>query len=121
MDLDLENLTMTDTNCHLQLQSMSVENLMTWLDLQILVKGCANTSYEARIFTQKKFSKKRCQKASKMLVFTISSAKFYQRFIKSSYLIVCCETQYRTSEQSIYFSITRKAQINSCLSRNLGF
>ena len=112
---------MTDTNYHVQLQSQSVENFMTWLDLQILVKGCANTSYETRIFTQKKFSKKHCQKASKMLVFTISSAKFYQRLIKSSYLIVSCETQYRTSEQSIYFSVTRKVQIDSCLSRNLGF
>ena len=39
-----------------------------------------------------------------MLAFTISSVKFYKRFIKSSYLILCCEAQYGTAEYSICFS-----------------
>ena len=42
--------------CHLSLQGESVENFMTLLDLQILVKGCASTSYEARRSTQKEFA-----------------------------------------------------------------
>ena len=42
---------MTDISDH-QLQGESVENLVTLKDLQILVKECAKTRYEARRFTQ---------------------------------------------------------------------
>ena len=44
---------MNDINYHLQLQGESAENFMTLVELQILVKGCTNTNYEARRFTQK--------------------------------------------------------------------
>ena len=53
LGLGLENLIMNDINYHLQLPAESVENFMTLVELQILVKGCTNTSYEARRFTQK--------------------------------------------------------------------
>ena len=44
---------MIDINYHFILHGKSVENFMTLVDLQILVKYCANTRYEARRFTQK--------------------------------------------------------------------
>ena len=44
---------MNDINYYLQLQGESVENFTTLVELQILVKGCTNTSYEAKRFTQK--------------------------------------------------------------------
>ena len=40
LDLDLENVLMTDINYHLYLQGKSVKNFMKWLDLQIFVKEC---------------------------------------------------------------------------------
>ena len=42
--VNFQIITMADFNYHLQLLSKSVENFMTVVDLQILVKGCANTS-----------------------------------------------------------------------------
>ena len=33
-----------------------------------------------------------------MLAFKMSSAKFYERFIKSSYLIICSESQFGTAD-----------------------
>ena len=44
---------MTDTNYYFNYRVNYVENFMTLVELQILVKGCANTSYEAKRFTQK--------------------------------------------------------------------
>ena len=54
--LNFQIVTMTDFNYHLYLLGKSVENFMTLVDLQILVKGCASTNYEARRFTQKEFA-----------------------------------------------------------------
>ena len=47
---------MTESNYHLELLGESAENFMKLVDLQILVKGCASTSNEARKFTQKEFA-----------------------------------------------------------------
>ena len=49
--LNFRMVTMTDSNYHLELLGESAENFMKLVDLQILVKGCASTSNEARKFT----------------------------------------------------------------------
>ena len=46
---------MIDFNYHLQLLGESVEHFMTLVNLQLLVKGFANTRYEARRATQMQF------------------------------------------------------------------
>ena len=54
--LNFRMVTMSNSNYHLELLGESVENFIKLVDLQILVKGCANTSYEARKFTHKEFT-----------------------------------------------------------------
>ena len=54
--LNFRMVTMTDSNYHLELLGECAENFMKLVDLQILVKGCASTSNEARKFTQKEFA-----------------------------------------------------------------
>ena len=51
--LNFQIVTMVNLSYHLLLLDESVENFVTLVDLQILVKGCSNTCYEARRFTQK--------------------------------------------------------------------
>ena len=51
LDLDLENITMTDLNYHISLHGESVKNFMKLQDLQILVKECAKTKNKAIKFT----------------------------------------------------------------------
>lgn len=95
MGLGLENLTMIGINCYRWLQGESVENILIYVDHQILaiVKRCADTSFKARRFTQKDFASPLCH-----LVVKQPSAIFYKRFNKSSCLILCCKIQYGTTE-----------------------
>ena len=96
MNLGLENLTTTGINYHLKLQGESVENFIILVELRILVKECANTSYEARWLRQKDFASQQMFYHLKLLLKT--SEKLLLLFIKSSYLILSCETKYGTTE-----------------------
>ena len=56
LGLGQKNLATTDINYHIYLQGETVENFMTLVDLQILVKRYVHINYEPRIFTQKEFA-----------------------------------------------------------------
>ena len=51
-----------------------------------------------------------------MLAFTIFSAKRYQRYIESSYLIVCYETLWNNIEQLNNLCFSSKETINKLMS-----